>query len=376
MYNSKHYKLIGASIMGQESNGDSAQKLGGLARAQNLTKERRSEIAKKAAEAKWGGNMLQAEFEGDVKIAGGSIPAAVLPNGKRLLNQGQFLQAIGRARTPKAGTGGLTVSVDGLPFFLQADVLKPYITNELRESTTPILFRNKQGRRAVGYDAALLPKVCEVYLKFRDGCAIEGKSVPKQYDHIVKACDIVMRGLAEIGVIALVDEATGYQYVRDREALQEHLEKFLRKELAVWVKTFPDEFYQEMYRLRGWQWRGMQVNRISACSGYTRDLVYDRLAKDLVQKLEEKNPMDAAGNRKAKHWQWLSDDLGNPALKAHLHTLINFMKAYDDWDEFYLRLNRALPRKGHSLMLALDEPNSASMATRRRSSRLPRADRS
>jgi len=346
--------------MNDDTDEKSAQSKGGLARKSKLSPERLREIAKKGAEARWGADMLQADFEGDVKIAGRVIPAAVLPNGKRLLNQGQFLQAIGRARTPKAGTGGLTTTADGLPFFLQAEVLKPFVDNDLRESTTPILFRNKQGRRAVGYDATLLPKVCEVYLKFRDDCLLNNKPVPKQYDHIVKACDVVMRGLAEVGVIALVDEATGFQYVRDREALQEHLEKFLRKELAVWVKTFPDEFYQQIYRLRGWAWRGMQVNRISACSGYTRDLVYDRLAKDLVDKLEERNPMDAAGNRKAKHWQWLSDDLGNPALKAHLHTLVNFMKAYDDWDEFYMRLNRALPRKGYTLSLPLNDPNPSS----------------
>lgn len=359
--------------MSHESAPDSPQTAGGIARAKKLSKERRVEIAKEGAEAKWGIDMLQAEFEGDVQVAGRTIPAAVLPNGKRLLNQGQFLQAIGRARTPKAGTGGLTFSVDGLPFFLQADVLKPFIDNDLRESTTPILFRNKQGRRAVGYDATLLPRVCEVYLKFRDACIAEKKSVPKQYEHIIAACDIVMRGLAEVGVIALVDEATGFQYVRDREALQEHLEKFLRKELAVWVKTFPDEFYQEIYRLRGWQWRGMQVNRISACSGYTRDLIYERLAKDLVQKLEEKNPMDAAGNRKAAHWQWLSDDLGNPALKAHLHTVVNFMKAYDDWDEFYARLNRVLPRKGYTLSLPLNEPNRHSSGMPPPSSQSPSA---
>ena len=91
----------------------------------------------------------------------------------------------------------------------------------------------------------------------------------------------------------------------------------------------------------------------------------ERLAKGLVSELEQKNPIDSAGNRKAAHWQWLSDDLGNPALKAHIHTLINFMKAYDDWDEFYMRLNRALPRKGQTLSLPLNEPNDLSSAKRR-----------
>ena len=342
------------------------QTMGGIARAAKVTPERRREISKKAAEARWGADMLQAEFEGDVRVADRVLPAAVLPNGKRVLSQGQFLQVIGRSRTPKAGTGALVVGVDGLPFFLQAEALSSFIDNDLRESTTPIFYRNKQGRRSVGYDALLLPKVCEVYLKYRDSLLKQGKPVPTQYAKIVQACDIVMRGLAEVGVIALVDEATGFQYVRDRDALQKVLETFLRKELAVWVKTFPDDFYQEMYRLRGWAWRGMQVNRISACAGYTRDLVFDRLAPKLLDELDKLNPMLGSGRRKDKHWQWLSDEVGNPALRAHLHTLVNFMRAYDDWDEFYLRLNRALPRKGQTLALQLDEPNDLSSERRRR----------
>lgn len=332
---------------------------GGYAAAKALTKEERSERARNAAAARWDSSLPQADFEGDVRVAGKVIAAAVLQNGKRLLSQGRFLQAIGRSRTPKAGTGALVTSVDGLPFFLQAESLKPYVTNELRESTTAIFFRTKKGKRGVGYDATLLPKVCEVYLKFRDDCLAKDGKVPGNYAHIIKACDALMRGLAEVGIVALVDEATGYQYVRDREALQEILEKFLRKELAVWVKTFPDEFYMEIYRLRGWEWRGMHVNRISACAGYTRDLVYERLQPHLLRELEQRNPIEANGRRKAKHFQWLSDDIGNPALKAHLHTVINFMKAFDTWDEFYMRLGRVLTRRNTTYELPLTDPSTA-----------------
>jgi hypothetical protein len=339
---------------------DPLKSKGGRIRAQKLSPERRKEISQQAAEARWGGDLPQADFEGDVLIAGNTISAAVLQNGKRLLSQGRFLQAIGRSRTPKAGTGALVQSVDGLPFFLQAEVLKPFINNELRESTTPIFFRTKKGKRAVGYDATLLPKVCEVYLKFRDDCFKKDNGrVPTQYAHIVEACDALMRGLAVVGIVALVDEATGYQYIRDREALQEILEKFLRKELAVWVKTFPDDFYQEIYRLRGWEWRGMHVNRISACATYTRDLIYERLQANLLRELEARNPIEANGRRKAKHFQWLSDDIGHPALKTHLHTVTNFMRAFDSWDEFYLRLNRVLPRRGATLEIPFNEPSSA-----------------
>jgi hypothetical protein len=64
-----------------------------------------------------------------------------------------------------------------------------------------------------------------------------------------------MRGLAHVGIIALVDEATGYQDVRDRLALQAILDAYLRKELAAWAKRFPEEFYRQIFRLRDWQGR-------------------------------------------------------------------------------------------------------------------------
>src|SRR5450631_4440201 len=106
--------------------------------------------------------MPQATHDGPLQIGDKVLIAANLPNGRRLLSQSTFLLALGRSRTPKGGTGGFT-NVDGLPFFLSAEVLKPFITEDLMMSTTPILFRLKSGQRTVGYDALLLPMVCNVY---------------------------------------------------------------------------------------------------------------------------------------------------------------------------------------------------------------------
>lgn len=325
---------------------EAPQAKGGNARRDALTPEERKDIARRAAEARWGAEMPKASHDGIVKIGGKEMYAAVLPNGKRLLSQGQFLQALGRSRTPKGGTGALTV--DGLPFFLAAEQLKPFISNELRLSTTPIFFQGVDGRKQIGYDAELLPQVCEVYLQFRDtfiGVSPPEK-VPQQYAHIVKACDALMRGLAHVGIIALVDEATGFQDVRDRQALQAILDRFLRKELAAWAKRFPDEFYQQIFRLRGWTWRGMKVNRPQVVAKYTTDLIYDRLAPGLVENLEAKNPVDDKGKRKAKHHQWLTEDVGHPALAQQVYAAIGFMRAATKWDEFLLNYYRAFPKKG------------------------------
>ncbi len=231
-----------------------------------MTPEQRSENARAMALAKHAKNdgLPKADYDGDLELAGNPIKAAVLPDGKRLLTQGTLLQAIGRSRTPKAGTGGNITAVDGLPFFLQAEQLKPFITEEIRSSTAPILFRLKSGQKAVGYDAQLLPMVCEVYLKLRDSYAKENKPVPAQYRHIVEACDMLIRGFARVGIIALVDEATGYQEVRDRKSLQEVLKKYLSGVLLEYAALFPLAFYKELFRLKGWAWNNGKMGNEAA----------------------------------------------------------------------------------------------------------------
>jgi hypothetical protein len=330
---------------------ESKQSKGGHARAQSLTSGERREQAREAALARWSGDLPRATHYGEVKIGKATIAAAVLPNGKRLLTQGSFLRALGRSPTPKAGTGGLVT--EGLPFFLQAEALSPFISDELREATTPIHFRAPTGQRAVGYDAMLLPKVCEVYLNLRDDYARKHEPVPRKYEHIVRACDMLTRGLAQVGIIALVDEATGYQEVRDREALQAILDRFLAKELAAWAKRFPDEFYQEIFRLRGWTWRGMSKNRPRVVARYTNNIVYERLAPNILAELEAKNPRDERGRRKSKHHQWLTEDVGHPALAQHLHAVIGFMRASESWTEFMKLLQRAFPKRGTTLALPM-----------------------
>jgi hypothetical protein len=160
-----------------------------------------------------------------------------------------------------------------------------------------------------------------------------------------------MRGLAQVGIIALVDEATGYQNDRDREALQAILDKFLRKDLAVWAKRFPDEFYQHIFRLRGWEWKGMKVNRPQIVAHYTKDLIYERLAPGVLKELEAKNPKDEKGRRKAKHHQWLTEDIGHPALAQQLYAAMGFQRIATTWDQFYAMMNKAFPRMGNTLEL-------------------------
>ncbi|HEX7325375.1 MAG TPA: P63C domain-containing protein [Rhodanobacteraceae bacterium] len=328
---------------------ESKQSRGGRVRAERLSAHDRSTIASRAANARWG--VPKATHQGALHIGNLTIDCAVLPDGRRVLSQRSLGRALGR------GYGGndwriQQKAVEGgggkLPFFLAAKSLIPFISNDLMPLVnSPIQYRHSQGGGvAHGLEASVLPMICDVWLKARDA-----KALTRAQEAVAVRADMLMRGLAHVGIIALVDEATGYQDVRDRQALQAILDKFLAKELAAWAKRFPDEFYKEIFRLRRWHWNALR--RPGVVAAWTNDLVYARLAPGVLEELQARNPMLPNGRRASKHHQWLSSDIGHPALAQHLHAVIGLMRASNSWDEFKTLINRAFPKRGRNLELDL-----------------------
>lgn len=178
--------------------------------------------------------------------------------------------------------------------FLQGKILNPFVPNDLMlHITSPILFRNQlSGGMAHGYPATMLVNICEVVLT-----AQENGFLQKQQLHIAKRCDILLRGFARVGIIGLVDETTGYQWLREERARATILEKIIAKELQPWTKTFPYEFYKQIYWLKDWQ-GAKTPRRPSVIGHYTNDIVYSRLAPGVLDELKRRNPTLPEGTAK------------------------------------------------------------------------------
>lgn len=324
---------------------------GGKARAKSLTPSQRKEIASRAAMARWAKDVAEAlcgSPDKPITIGGKEIQCFVLEDETRVLTQATFLEALGRHRKANVRNEG---GEERLPAILQGKSINPFISDDLVEKSRPIQFKTPSGSLASGYRAEILPMICEVYLKARDAGVL-----PTNQKHVAEQAEILIRALAHVGIIALVDEATGYQDMRARSALNEILEQFIAVELRKWAKTFPDEFYRQMFRLRDWEWKPQSVrSRPGVVGNYTNDLVYARLAPGVLEELKRKNPKTPSGNRKHKHFQWLTQDIGDPALREHLASVIALMRASSNWGQFKLLVDRALPRYGHTMEMPLGD---------------------
>lgn len=240
---------------------------GGAARAAKLTSEERSAIARKGALAKQAKRdeprLPKAEYKGILKIGETEIPCFVLDDGRRVISGRGMTAAIGMK-----GRGQGIARIQGLK------ALKSLENNNLPLAIdNPIQFIGgspKVGISSDGFEATVLQELCEALLKARDAGALK----TEQEIRYGAYSEMLTRSFARVGIVALVDEATGYQQVRPQDALQQYLELLVRKELAAWVKKFPDEFYENIYKLKNWVWPGMKKNRFSVVGHYTKNLVF------------------------------------------------------------------------------------------------------
>jgi P63C domain len=315
---------------------------GGRARASVLTAEERRESARRAARARWGkddaGEAIEAEhdlfapllqspdpstdkpysmFSGTLHIGDVPLRCHVLNDGRRVLTQREVARAISGGRV----SGSYLQNIPGFDVAsLPARVIH---------------FTDPAGPQVNhGFEATLLIEICEAYLAARD--RQDGSLRPNQ-ERIARAADLIVRACARVGIEALIDEATGYQEVRARNALQVKLQLFIAEQMGEWAKRFPDEFWVQLARLEGVRYSSGQ--RPWRWGKYVMRFVYQAIDPDVSKRLADINPAPARGHN---HHQHLTK-FGQKELNNHLLQLIAVMRLCNDMDEFKRKFPRAFP---------------------------------
>ena len=314
------------------------------ARADSLTPEQRRDIARRAARARHATaspkeDIPRAEYTGTLEIGEIVLQCAVLQNQMRVISEVSVARELGRGtggkkRNPATTSGGLP-----MPAFLSGARLEPFVPASLRLALSdPVVFRGRGGQRR-GIEANLLPEICEAWLRARDAGILQ----PRQL-RIAERADAIKRALADEGITALVDEATDYQEVRDRDELHGILEAYIAKELRPWAAQFPDEFYRQLFRLRGWQYSPVSVKRPATLGRIVSELIYDKLPDRVIEELVHRSPVvSAQGRRRQRYQQFLANEVGHPHLDRHIASVTALMRASSSWQGFKRLFDRAFP---------------------------------
>lgn len=332
--------------------------IGGAARAASLTPERRKEISQAALAAKKARASLPKVIKkgSDLQLGGIAIPCAVIegPHGEpmRVITENGITNALLGSRSgaskrlkKQAEDGGAQ-----LPLFLAPGQLKPFIDKHLGDGPL-IAVEYVDGDRIVrAYDAELLPAVCDVWLDARQAGALQKQQLAK-----AQQAEILTRGLARVGIVALVDEATGFQRDRAKDALAKILEAFVAKELQPYLRTFPADYYEHLFRLYNLPYPpvGNKSWRPAFFGHITNDVVYSRLAPELLPELKK---AASKAEKKARLHQWLTQDTGHPKLKEHLASVVTIMKLSKSPEDFKSKVNAIHPKFGNTAELDFTDP--------------------
>lgn len=306
---------------------------GGKARASVLTPQERKQIASHAARARWGDQSEGREstsvvrssddefiktakipiaiFPGHISIGDGKYLCYVLDNQKRVISQREVVRAL---------TGQ---SKGDISRYLETQNLKSFISSKLIADQTIQFSIPGNPVTANGYEATLLLDICDGYLRARDADMLSTNQ-----KHLAKKAEIIIRACAKVGIIALIDEATGYQQFRKKQELQLKLQAFIAEDMQEWALMFPHEFWFELARLEGVHYSPR--SRPLRWGKYIMAFVYDAVDGDVGRELRKKNPDP---HFKQNHHQWLKE-FGKQKVHDQIQRVITIMKLCENMDDF------------------------------------------
>lgn len=306
---------------------------GGAARMKNLTRVEKQSLASKAANARWNKHKNQALsleagipealYPGILTLSGVEIPVYVLSNGQRV---------IARIAATKLLTDSKTRQAD-LESYLRVEGLKTFLDVESVRARM-VTFRQKEvemlNQTVMGLPSDLFIEICRAYVSALDACTNPELSVTltdRQKEIAIRA-GMLLAACAKVGLDALIDEATGYQYLRPEDALEIKLKLYLEEEMRKWEPTFPVQLWEQFGRLT--KWKGKLHHRPKYWGKLVMRLIYEYLDPDVAEWLRGNAPKPQKGQN---YHQWLSSQYGLRKLVEHIWMVIGVASTCSDIEE-------------------------------------------
>lgn len=260
------------------------------------------------------------KYKGELDLVGFKLPCFVLKDGTRVLSSRGMQEALKIVDENDRWKW----SANRLGEFLSQKSLQPFINKEKGVGNfQPIICYDENNVRIHGHEATKLVDVCKAVLEARKESRTKGKTLTTRQEIVANQGEILLGAFAKVGIIALIDEATGYQYEREKLELQVILKAFISEEVLKWQKTFPWTFYKEIFRLWGLPFTVDNIKRPGFIGTLTNELVYKNMPKGTIvlERLKEKTPKTKGGNYRYRFHQSLTPEIGREELKRVIYTV-------------------------------------------------------
>lgn len=340
----------------------------GRARMQKLSVEERKALARAAARQRWenarnagiqsaGGSQEYqpikmessdrkekplpiARWPGVLTIGTTEIPCYVLDDGRRVITRTAATSVL------TGGTGG-----GNLEQYLVVESLRGFVPPGFKDQMVEFFIPGTSAPNTTtrGIPAETFIEICQAYVSAFESNAL---STDRQEEIAMKAA-MFLAACAKVGFIAMIDEATGYQYERASDALQIKLKLYLAEEMRKWEKTFPDQLWEQFGRLT--KWTGSIQSRPKYWGNLVMELIYEYLDADVAQWLRENAPKPMKGQN---YHLWMTEQYGLKKLIEHIWKVIGIASTCEDMKELRRKMEELYGKKpGFQFSLKLTSPS-------------------
>ena len=265
--------------------------------------------------------------EGEISLGNFTIPCYVLEDGTRVLSGRGMQEAL---KMVDDNEESKQTSGTRLQRHFNQKSLEPFLYNGKEEKHYEPIECYRKNQKIKGYEASILADICEAFLEARKSVSLS----PRQ-TIIADQCEIIMMGFARVGIVALIDEATGYQYERERFELQKILNAYISEEILKWQLTFTDEFYKEIFRLWKIPFIPKSIRKKPQFIGkLTSKYIYEVLPKGVLEEIKKNTKKTDSGNYKYRFHQSLTPDIGREHLKKQITEVTVLMSVSDSKRQF------------------------------------------
>lgn len=264
------------------------------------------------------------------------LPCYVLTDGRRVISR-------------TGATASLTGKGSGnLESYIKVGALTPYLPSGFSDQLIEFVLEGVTHKEVRGITAETFLEICKAYVTALNDGALQ----TQRQREIAAQAGMFLAACSKVGLIALIDEATGYQYDRAEDALRLKLRVFLEEEMRQWEKTFPDQLWAEFGRLTNWK-GATNSQRPKYWGKLVMELVYGYLDPDVAKWLKDNAPKPMHGQN---YHQWLSSQYGLKRLTEHLWMLIGVATACTTMNELRQRMAERFGKHQVQFTLFIDPP--------------------
>ena len=265
------------------------------------------------------------KHKSEINLAGINLSCFILEDGARVLSSRSMENAL-----KMVDKNSQQKKEPWLKKYLSQKSLQPFIYKERKLNHYDPIICYDGNKEIHGYEATRLVDFCDGMLEARKNIELD-----KRQKIVAERCETLVRAFAKVGIIALIDEATGYQYKREKTELQAILKTFVSDEILKWQKTFHEDFYKQIFRLWNIPFTAKIIRKKPRLIGWlTNELIYNNMPENSFISDEPSETLKKNENDYSHRLHQSLTPLGKENLKKVFYSAETLASISKSWNKF------------------------------------------